>query len=166
MYEEPAPQAAMTGIPQLFTYSAPSTAERMQFASRASFGRRVAGFVIDLAVVLVLWVTAGLTVQAAMGENGGVALGILVLAFVIYEWAAALSTGTLGMRALGMRIVRVDGQSLTAVTTLVRTMVLFAGGAIVVGLFSGLWHPEGRTWHDLASGTGVVSLGSGAGTSG
>ena len=89
---------------------------------------------------------------------GGVYIGILAGAFIAYEWIMGLTGGTLGMRAFGMRIVRVDGASIDGRTAFVRAIILFLGSLIVAGPLSGLWHREGRAWHDLASGTGVVRL--------
>jgi uncharacterized RDD family membrane protein YckC len=141
-----------------------SLAERLEQARPASFGRRVPAFLIDLLAITVVAFVIVLPIQAALGQEqqndalGGVYVLIIAAIFVGYEWISGLTGATLGMRAFGMRIIRADGAAVNGMPALLRGVVLFFGGLIALGPFSGLWHKEGRAWHDLASGTGVVRL--------
>lgn len=161
----PSVQTTIAPPPSLFTYTKPTIAERMASARPATFGRRAFAFLIDLAVLVVLWFTVFGVLAAVAGEDSTedtsvsfAVLGVLIAIFFCYHWLLALTGATLGMRALGMRIVMAEGGGLTSSIAAKRAAVLTGGCAILYGPFSGLTHPEGRTWHDLASGTGVVAM--------
>lgn len=148
-----------------FSYIKPTTAERLVHARPAPFGRRVGAFCIDFAVLAVLWFMLFAILAAVAGEdsteNTAVSFSVfavLIGIFFAYHWLLGLTGATLGMRALGLRIVTVDGTKLSSPVAAKRAAVLTGGCGILYGPFSGLRHPEGRAWHDLASGTGVVAL--------
>ncbi len=135
----------------------------------AQLGRRVGAYVIDGAIALLLQsAVAGILAGVSLATEGAFPLwaasagAFVALAawFVVYTLMQG-GAGSVGMRALGLRLVRAgDGSRLGFVTALVRNIVWWLGGVIVVGLFSPLfdgsvWH---RGWHDRASGTVMTDI--------
>jgi uncharacterized RDD family membrane protein YckC len=140
-------------------------AERLRGAEPASFGTRVMAFLIDLAIMTVVALALMLIIQIPFSDEqkqgsalGGVYIGVMAATFVIYQWISALTGGTPGMRALGLRIIPVGRAVVDGKAAISRAVVFLLGSLILAGPFSGLWHREGRAWHDLCSGTGVVRL--------
>ncbi|GAA3030979.1 RDD family protein [Microbacterium dextranolyticum] len=130
----------------------------------ARTGRRVGAYLIDLVIgVVVLMLGAAVFGGVSYATNGALPLvvaGLLAYAvgivwFVVYTLLQA-GAGSLGMRALGLRLAREDatgGERLGFGRALGRNVVWALGGAIVVGYFSPLfdaapWH---RGWHDRAA---------------
>ncbi len=144
----------------------------------ASYGRRVAAFVVDylLAAALPLpfvvpWYLSVLDAsrRIAAGDIGVVAptppatVGLgLFLAFVlgIVQWWLGGTRGfTIGKRLLGIRVLdELTGQPIGMGRYLLRQIVLGATGAVVVGYLSPLFDPSGRLrgWHDRAASSAVT----------
>ena len=144
----------------------------------ASYGRRVAAFLIDgfLSWVLLVpfvapWYLDVLDAarRTAAGDVGVVApappvavgLGIL-LAFVlgIVQWWLGGTRGyTIGKRLVRIRVLdELTGQPVGMGRFLLRQIVLGATGGILVGLLSPLFDSSGRLrgWHDRAASTAVT----------
>ena len=142
----------------------------------AQLGRRVGAYLIDAAIgMVVLLIAVGVFAGISFGTGGALALPLAVgLAylvglgwFVVYTLMQA-GGGSLGMRALGLRLVRVSvdagsastGERLGFGRALARNIVWALGGAVVVGYFSPLfdsspWH---RGWHDRAAGAAMTDV--------
>lgn len=135
----------------------------------AQLGRRVGAYLIDSAIaVVVLLVAAGVFAGIAFSTDGAFPLWVAVVAayvalaawFVVYTLLQG-GAGSLGMRALGLRLVRAgSGDRLGFGATLGRNVVWWLGGIVVVGMFSPLfdgsaWH---RGWHDRASGAVMTDV--------
>lgn len=93
-------------------------------------------------------VGAGLAVAGA-----GQVVGVLVSIFWgLFGWYAPQGTkGSIGMRALGLKLVRrVDGSSPGAGPAIGRGLIFGLAGSIVVGYFSALFDNSGfsQGWHD------------------
>lgn len=108
----------------------------------ATFGRRLLAFLVD---AVVSGLVAGLwTAPDAPGPWSFVPLGIL------YAVAVPLSGQTLGMRVLGLRVIRLAGGHPAVPRAVLRFVLLCL---LVPALIS---DRDGRGLHDKAAGTVVV----------
>lgn len=129
----------------------------------AGSGRRVAAYLIDGVIGLVVMGAVAGIVFGVSSATGGRLTAMFVLGgayaagfawFLVYT-ALQGRGGSIGMRLLRLRLRRhADGTALGFWRALVRNAVWAVGGAVVVGYFSPLfdrspWH---RGWHDLAAG--------------
>lgn len=122
----------------------------------AGHGRRLAAFVVD--AVVLLFVVGGLDGwldARIVGYNAGGMIPLVVLYFVVANRLGS----SIGMRILGIRVVKSDGAQLGWVRALGRAVAL--GGVIawtlsLVGLIIVVTRPIGRQWHDLATQTVAI----------
>jgi len=136
--------------------------------STAGVGSRMAAQLIDstvaLALVFVALVAAGGLVSRASTAQGlawgaGAAAAFAGFVyfgyFLVYE--AVTGGRTLGKRALGLRVVRIDGSAPDVTAILVRDVVRVIDlGLFGVGIVVMFFHPLSRRLGDLAAGTVVV----------
>lgn len=117
------------------------------------------GLIIGIPGGIILGIIAG-----AAGSNGSglvaFVYGLWVIGYVayfVYFWTK--DGQTLGMRALGIRVVKTDGSQLTIGGGIIR-YVGYIVDSIVFGLPIGyLWaafDPQKQAWHDKMAGTIVV----------
>lgn len=135
----------------------------------ALLGRRIGAYLIDGAVALVvLLVAAAVLGGISFGTEGGfplIAASIGAYAVAI-GWFLVSSLmqgggGSIGMRALGLRLVReADDAPLGFGRALLRNVIWGLGSAIVVGMFSPLFDPTPwrRGWHDQVSGAVMTDI--------
>ncbi|WP_454117227.1 RDD family protein [Microbacterium aurum] len=135
----------------------------------ALLGRRIGACLIDGAVALVvLLVAAAVLGGISFGTEGGfplIAASIGAYAVAI-GWFLVSSLmqgggGSIGMRALGLRLVReTDDAPLGFGRALLRNVIWGLGSAIVVGMFSPLFDPTPwrRGWHDQVSGAVMTDI--------
>jgi uncharacterized RDD family membrane protein YckC len=151
------------------------TEERQE---RANFGRRLAGFLIDvvpitLLIAAVFYQFLGFdeTLQrflrrAADDFNARIEFisqrnQIRDLSFVVYILYCAILEGsvlqgTIGKRLVGIRVTNDQGQSLTVVRSFARNLAKFVSVLPVgLGFFWALGKRK-QAWHDLIAGTLVV----------
>jgi len=135
----------------------------------AGIPSRLFAFLLDgllnLLVVL-LAVLVGTALYGAMGSNGGVAealaLTIAALTFTVghflyFAILEATSAGrTPGKRALGLRVVRIDGSAPGLGESLVRNIARLVDYTLGIGLFVAFFHPQTRRVGDLLAGTVVI----------
>lgn len=126
--------------------------------------RRTFAFLIDYALVFALVVIA-VPVVALLGI---VTFGIAWLLYAILAPVVALTyigwtmggreQATLGMRAMGIRLVRYDGQPIDWMTAIVHAVLFWAANAILTPfiLLVALFTRHKRLLHDLALGTVAV----------
>ncbi|MGE5502977.1 MAG: RDD family protein [Actinomycetota bacterium] len=132
--------------------------------------RRILAYALDGAIVLVL---AGI-VWIAFGILGVLSFGVLLplhalaVALVPFLYHSLLISGpnsaTLGMRAIGIRVVSIDPAAVgdgrpTLIQAMIQT-VSFYGSLALTGslvLVVALFNPRRRTLHDLLAGTVVVN---------
>jgi uncharacterized RDD family membrane protein YckC len=135
----------------------------------AGIPSRLMAFLVDgllnLLVVL-LAVLVGTALYGAMGSNGGVgealaltigALTFTVGHFLYFAILEATSAGrTPGKRALGLRVVRIDGSAPGLGESLVRNIARIIDYTLGIGLFVAFFHPQTRRVGDLLAGTVVI----------
>jgi uncharacterized RDD family membrane protein YckC len=135
----------------------------------AGIASRFMAWLLDLLINLLVVVVAGLgaaAVFAAMGSSGGLAealaltlfsLMFLVGHFLYFAIFEATSAGrTPGKRALGLRVVRIDGSAPGLSEALVRNIARIVDYSFGIGLFVAFFHPQSRRVGDLLAGTMVV----------
>jgi uncharacterized RDD family membrane protein YckC len=144
------------------------TTERVPFQYRvAGVGSRVLAALIDLAIIVVLYLVGA--VAGSVVEVGRAGLGQAVVFvwafmllwgyFMLFEWLWLGQTP--GKWAVGLRVIREDGTSITLVQSAVRNIVRvvdllpFAYG---IGFVVAMCNREQRRLGDLAAGTLVVHL--------
>lgn len=133
----------------------------------APISRRAVAYVIDALIAGGLGILLGGGLLVAVALSGGLAASITMLLiggpivgvvllgwFVVYTVMQA-GTGSIGMRAQGLRLVSAaDGAPLGFGRALLRNVIFGLAGAIVVGYFSPLFDGSGRFqgWHDKVAG--------------
>lgn len=123
--------------------------------------RRAAAMIYDGLLLLALWMVAAAIVIIPL--DGAIAAGntlfqvyLLLIAWLYFAicWRKGQ---TLGMKAWRIRLVA-DQPVMSWITTLVRfTVALASLLCFGLGFFWSVFHPRRATWHDLASGTFLVS---------
>ncbi len=114
------------------------------------FGPRVGAYLADWIILLII-----LAVLRILHLD---ALNLLVnLAYFVYFWS---TTGqTLGQKALGLKVVRTDGQSLSVGTAMVRWIGMYVSFlALCIGVLWVIWEPNKQGWHDKLANTVVVRI--------
>ncbi|GAA5201419.1 RDD family protein [Microbacterium jejuense] len=143
----------------------------------ASPGRRVGAYAIDLAIAyaiggVLVGITAGVvlgaaqsmqpTALAAVALLAYLAVALLMLAWMLVYTAMQGGRGSIGQRALRVRLQdATTGGAIGFGRALWRNVVFGLAGSIVVGYFSPLFDQSGRRqgWHDLAARAVVVDAG-------
>ncbi|WP_345752256.1 RDD family protein [Microbacterium rhizophilus] len=136
-YPEPAPQLPDTPAP---------------------LGRRASAYIIDLAIVvlgLVVWLVVGWLLAAALGTTVALIFAIAAWILAVAWWFAYTAMqgghGSIGMRLMRLRLVRLDdGAPLGFGGALLRNVIWALAAGILVGYFSVLFDKTGRGqgWHD------------------
>ena len=124
----------------------------------AGWGRRVAGFLIDWFVLML--VLEG-TVAASNADSTGAVLALLLLLPLAYFTILhALFARTLGKLLVGTAVRRANGEAIDFGVAILRTIVQGVVAVIPLGFFVDslwpLWDPRSQTLHDKAAGTVVV----------
>lgn len=146
------------------------TADNVQIGyTVAGVPSRLMAFLVDAAINLGIVLVAGIAAAAlysALGSSGGVAEAIaftifglmfLVGHFMYFAILEATSAGrTPGKRAMGLRVVRVDGSAPGLSEALVRNIARIADYFLGIGLFIAFFHPQTRRIGDLLAGTMVI----------
>ncbi len=126
--------------------------------------RRIVAFLLDYLIVGLLLIPFGLLVFFLGLLTFGVAwalFGVLApLVAIIYIWntLGGPNQATTGMRAMGIRLDRLDGRPIDGLTAVVHSVLFWAGNVILspLVLLVTLFADRKRTLHDLLLGT-VVS---------
>ncbi len=128
-----------------------STGEKIGFLTRAL------ALIVD--AILVGIVTGILTSVLFSGEMGqGNAFGtILGLAYYVYFWSSAGGGQTLGMKALGIKVIKTDGSPLTVTGAIIRYVGLIISFVVFfIGVIWVAFDANKQGWHDKIAGTYVV----------
>jgi uncharacterized RDD family membrane protein YckC len=122
----------------------------------ASPGKRLWGFVLDVIIPIVVVIfLLGLGVSGDIGANFAV---LLLIGYPALSVVLFFRGTTPGKRALGMYVVKEDGQRAGFGTMLLREWVARAISGLVLGL-GYLWilfDKDRQAWHDKLAGTYVV----------
>jgi len=145
-------------------------------AQSASFWRRGAGFLVDLAIVGVGGYLAGFTLERAWEATFStdwqslqklqiliffVLLGLTWLYFALFE--SGEKQATPGKQLFGLRVVRSDGENQDEAVGFWRASARFAVklvGALLFGItfWVALFRRSKRSLHDIASATRVIHI--------
>lgn len=129
--------------------------------------RRSAGFVIDYLIIGLF--AAALAVGIFVFGIATFALGwalflvfspllTLIILFYVAVTLGGRNQATLGMRAMGVKMVRLDGRPIDGLTAMVHTVLFWAGNLLLTPfiLLATLFTDNKRTLHDLLLGTLVI----------
>ena len=84
---------------------------------------------------------------------------LVIISFGFYGWFWTHGGQTLGMKTWKMKLQRQNGQAVTWTLALIRFITaMISWSAAGLGFFWSLFHPQKRTWHDIASGCVLVDL--------
>ena len=137
----------------------------------APVSRRAVAYLIDALIAggLAIVLGGGLLVGASLtgsleGSVGVLLIGGPVVSLILLGWFVVYTvmqagTGSIGMRAQGLRLVSAtDGSGLGFGRTLLRNVIFGLAAAIVVGYFTPLFDGSGRYqgWHDKVAGSLMV----------
>jgi uncharacterized RDD family membrane protein YckC len=142
------------------------TPENVVFSfALAGIGARALAWLVDLAVMGVLWsVVTAVAVALGMWLGGFAAALYFVFAFLVQWGYGAVSEWrwagqTVGKRIVGLRVLSLAGTRVGFVQAVVRNLVRVVDllpGLYLVGGCAALLDPHGRRLGDLAAGTVVV----------
>jgi len=123
---------------------------------RASFFRRFVALLLD-GIVLAIFEEI---VKRLLGQSAGAALAIVVIIAYYTYFEGSPSGQTVGKRALGIRVVDLDGGgSIGYMRALFRYLGRILSTIVfLLGYFWMLWDPEKQTWHDKIAGSVVVPV--------
>ena len=137
-----------------------------QTGERANFGIRFAGWILDqifntIGSFVIAFVVALLVIAGSGGDSEGAVAPLYLLTsagVLVYRWVADSLGGTLGKRAVGIRVVdERTGDVPGFGSGFIRTLVSIGSGlALGLGYLWAAWDDKGQTWHDKAAGTLVV----------
>ncbi|MFE7196968.1 RDD family protein [Microbacterium oxydans] len=137
----------------------------------APVSRRAVAYLIDALIAggLAIVLGGGLLVGASLtgsleGSVGVLLIGGPVVSLILLGWFVVYTvmqagSGSIGMRAQGLRLVSAtDGSGLGFGRTLLRNVIFGLTAAIVVGYFTPLFDGSGRFqgWHDKVAGSLMV----------
>jgi uncharacterized RDD family membrane protein YckC len=129
--------------------------------------RRIVAFLLDYLIVGLLLIPFGILVFVLGLLTLGLAWSLFaVLApvvAIIYVWhtLGGPNQATTGMRAMGIRLDRLDGRPIDGMTAVVHSVLFWAGNVILspLVLLVTLFTDRKRTLHDLLLGTVVTRTG-------
>ena len=128
-----------------------STSEKVGFLTRAL------ALIVD--TILLGIVNAVLSAVLFEGDLGrGQALStILGLAYYVYFWSSAGGGQTLGMKALGIKVIKTDGSALSVTGGIIRYVgLIIAFLCFFIGVIWVAFDANKQGWHDKIAGTYVV----------
>ena len=126
--------------------------------------RRIMAFIIDYMLVALISVPVAILVFLLGIVTLGLAWFLFSILFpgvaLIYVWntLGGPSQATLGMRAMNIRLERIDGVAVDGLMAIVHTILFWAGNVFLTPLIllATLFLSRKRTVHDLLLGTVVI----------
>ena len=161
------PEAGAVQVPRVSSRVSVETPEQIRFEfEQAGVAPRMLAFLIDLSIRAgIVSVLATVLMMVVGWASEGLATGLLLLALFAVEWGYHTilewrwNGATPGKKALGIRVVRVDGVGLDFTRSAVRNLLraadlfpLFYAAGLATMVFGG----RQRRLGDLAAGTMVV----------
>lgn len=126
--------------------------------------RRIFAFLIDYTIVLLLLFPAAIVVLLLGLLTFGFGWALFAVLFpvvaILYVWSTlgGRRQATLGMRAMSIRMERLDGRPVDGMLAIVHSVFFWAANAVLTPLILlvSLFADRKRTLHDLLLGTVVV----------
>jgi uncharacterized RDD family membrane protein YckC len=129
--------------------------------------RRLMAIVYDLFLLVALLFVA--TIIAMIVNQGTIESGqalhplfsmyLLIISFGFYGWFWTHGGQTLGMKTWKMKLQQKNGDPVTWWLALIRFITaIISWSAAGTGFLWSLFHPQRRTWHDMASNCVLVDL--------
>ncbi|HVK89812.1 MAG TPA: RDD family protein [Mycoplana sp.] len=133
-------------------------------AYRGVLSRRIFAFLIDYAIVALLWIPAAVVVfflgiiTLGLGWMLYPALFVIVAMLYFGLTIGGSNQASVGMNVLDLAVMRVDGRPMDFLTAVVYLVLFWVGNAILTPfiLLIGLFTDRSRLLHDLLLGTVVV----------
>lgn len=123
------------------------------------FGPRFLAWLVDLVVLVIVAGIFGALVGLLGGNAGWVTnFGSLIISVGYFVFYQEYAGQTLGKKALGIKVVDLNGKKPTYMTFFLREII----GKFISGLVFGLgylwilWDPKKQGWHDKIASTYVV----------
>lgn len=136
----------------------------------AGAGSRMAAFLIDFAVQVLLIIAAALVIffgidRGIFGNSSpsGTALGAFMVFVFVVQFGyfivleLAMNGQSLGKRIFGLRVIRENGRPVEFTQTLIRGLLRTSLDMMYVGIFVILFSKKHKRLGDMAAGTVVVS---------
>jgi uncharacterized RDD family membrane protein YckC len=124
------------------------------------FGPRLLAAIIDSILLNIVGFIIGMVLQMVMGKSGLTLAQVISLAINIYYIVFyQASTGqTLGKKAMGIKVVTLDGKKPSAGIFFLRDIVgkLVSAVILFIGFFMILWDGKKQGLHDKIASTVVV----------
>ena len=159
------PIAATPTVPDRGTIkeTAPTTTAGSAAGALAGFAPRAIACVIDLLVVVVGWY---LVMRWLIGDvwdtpeyvPDATPLFLLFAGYFILFWSKVGNGRTIGMRMLGIRVVRSDGSALDLGRAVLRVIGFSVGLTAVIGVLWAAFDGKRRAWHDMFADTKVIRV--------
>jgi len=134
-----------------------ATADVATSMAYVGFWRRAGAFVID-AILLGIVGNALSAVMFGGDPTSSIGLTTLIdLAYFAIMWSSTGGGQTVGMRALGIKVVGTDGAQIDVVKGIIRYIgFIISCIAIFIGVIWVAFDPRKQGWHDKIAGTYVV----------
>ena len=124
---------------------------------KIGFLTRTLAFIIDAILVgIVQTILASVLFEGDYGRGQGLGT-ILGLAYYVYFWSSAGGGQTLGMKALGIKVIKTDGTQLQVTGAIIRYVgLLISFFCLFLGVIWVAFDANKQGWHDKIAGTYVV----------
>ena len=131
--------------------------------------RRLMAIIYDLFLLIALLLIATTAFVMVFNEGNKILPGhplhpflvifLVIICFGFYGWFWTHGGQTLGMKTWKMKLQQKNAQPITWPLALIRfTTAVISWSAAGLGFFWSLFHPQRRTWHDIASNCVLVDL--------
>ncbi len=125
----------------------------------AGFWIRSVALMIDGIIVSFLQIPLAVFTVGSMAPGAAIQGISWLISFFYFGVLQGYWQGTLGKKALGLRLVRTDLSRVDVPQTVVRyLMSIVSGIALGLGYLWVVFDPEKRAWHDRVAGTRVIRL--------
>jgi len=145
---------------------APPTHAYLGAFEQAGFGLRYGAWMFDFLIILIgmmsfTFLVTAVSHKSVVGSNEDLLIvaGLTMLLFLLnFVLLAGLNGQSAGMRILGIRIARVDGQPFGIGRAFIRHIIGYplSMAVFALGFLWMMWDPRQQAWHDKLAKTIVV----------